>query len=133
MSLTTPAQRAAQRRIAGQIAELGFALPGSVVGRYTTCGTPSCHCRADPPALHGPYLTWTRKVAGRTVSRRLTADQLADYGPWFENARRLRALLAELQALSLGVIETDPRSSVDRRGRAAPEPGSPRPRKTPAT
>ena len=131
MSLTTPAERAAQRRIAGRIAELGFTLPGSVVGRYTTCGTPSCHCRADPPALHGPYLTWTRKVAGKTVSRRLTADQLADYGSWFEAARRLRALLAELQALSLGVIETDPRSSAGRRDKLKPEPA--RPRKTPVT
>jgi hypothetical protein len=131
VSLTTPAQRAAQRRIAGHIAALGFSLPGSVMGRYTTCGTPSCHCRADPPTLHGPYLTWTRKVAGRTVSRRLSADQLADYGSWFDNARRLRVLLAELQALSLGVIETDPRSSAGRRDKG--DSGPARPRKTPVT
>jgi len=131
LSLATPAQRAAQRRIAGQIAGLGFALPGSVVGRSTTCGTPGCHCHAEPPALHGPYLTWTRKVAGRTVSRALTAEQLADYGPWFENARRLRGLLAELQALSLGVIETDPRSPAGRRAPVAS--GAARPRKTPPT
>jgi hypothetical protein len=133
VSIPTEAQRTAQRRIARQIAELGFVLPGSVVRRSTTCGNPGCHCAADPPALHGPYLTWTRKVAGRTVSRRLTADQLADYGPWFANARRLRALVAELEGLSIGVLATDPRSSAGRRGGAAPEPGPARLRKTPAT
>jgi hypothetical protein len=36
-------------------------------------------------------------------------DQLADYGPWFDNHRRLRALIAELEALSLAIAEADPR------------------------
>ncbi len=133
MSLTTAAQRRTAQRLAGDIAQLGFVLPGSVVRRFTTCGNAGCHCRADPPLLHGPYLTWTRKVAGRTVSRRLTAEQLADYGSWFENARRLRALLAELEALSLAVVESDPRSSAGHPLKARPEPEAARPRKTPAT
>jgi hypothetical protein len=55
--------------------------------------------------MHGPYLTWTRKVAGKTVTRRLTSEQAERYGPWFQNSRRLRELISELEALSLEEIE----------------------------
>jgi hypothetical protein len=41
------------------------------------------------------------------VTRRLTADQLARYEQWFENAKRIRALVAELEELSLSVAERD--------------------------
>ena len=36
-------------------------------------------------------------------------DQLADYGPWFDNHKRLRELITELEALSLDIAEADPR------------------------
>jgi hypothetical protein len=36
-------------------------------------------------------------------------DQLADYGPWFDNHRRLRELVTELEELSLAITEADPR------------------------
>jgi hypothetical protein len=40
-----------------------------------------------------------------TVTRRLTPAQLAEYQPLFDNAKKLRALLAELQDLTLQIIE----------------------------
>jgi hypothetical protein len=43
------------------------------------------------------------------VTRRLTPDELAEYQPLFDNAKKLRALLAELQDLTLEVIEADNR------------------------
>jgi hypothetical protein len=46
---------------------------------------------------------------GRTSARILTDEQLADYGPWFDNHKRLRELIAELEALSLAIAEADPR------------------------
>ena len=111
----TPAQRAQAAAIAAAIAEIGFALPGTLTDRPMRCGHPSCRCHADPPALHGPYHQWTRKVAGKTVTRFLSDDQLADYGGWFDNQRRLRALLAELEELSLAIIEADSRWKNKRR------------------
>ena len=105
----TPAQQAQVRRIARELAALGFALPGTLADRMTRCGRANCRCHADPPRLHGPYHQWTRKKDGKTATRILTDDQLADYGPWFDNHRRLRALIAELEALSLGIAEADPR------------------------
>jgi hypothetical protein len=105
MPMATARQRVrAQRRrdqLTAEIAGLGWTLPGSVTERFTRCGNPTCRCRAEPPQLHGPYPTWTRKVGNKTVTRTLTPDEAERYRPWFDNARRLRELLTELEALSL--------------------------------
>jgi hypothetical protein len=98
-------QHPAQQRIARQLAEIGFVLPGSLVSRTTTCGKPGCRCQADPPQLHGPYLSWTRTVGGKTVTRQITPQQQRRYQAWFDNARRLRALVTELEDLSVQAIE----------------------------
>src|ERR1700691_5540045 len=107
----TPAQQARAQAIAAEIAAIapGFALPGTIADRKTRCGHPNCRCHADPPQLHGPYHQWTRKKNGRTSTRILSDDQLADYGPWFDNHKRLRELITELEELSLDIAETDPR------------------------
>jgi hypothetical protein len=105
----TPGQRARARRIARQLAQIGFALPGTLTERLTRCGKPNCRCHSDPPVLHGPYHQWTRKAGGKTVTRLLSDDQLADYQDWFDNQRRLRCLIAELEALSLAIADADPR------------------------
>lgn len=104
------AQRAKQRRIATALADIDFALPGSVEVRHTRCGKPNCAGKADPPQLHGPYIVWTRKVSARTVTKVLSEDQLRDYQPWLDNARKLRALVAQLQELTLEIVEADHRS-----------------------
>jgi hypothetical protein len=43
------------------------------------------------------------------LTRILTDDQYANYGPWFDNHRRLHELITELEALSLDIAEADPR------------------------
>lgn len=88
-----------------ELAEIGSVLPGSIVMRSTRCGNRRCRCRGEPPQLHGPYPTWTRKVANKTVTRTLNAEQLERYRSWFDNARKLRALLSELEALSLEEVD----------------------------
>lgn len=103
-----PADERARRRLHDELAQIDFALPGSVVERRMRCGKASCRCRADPPELHGPYLQWTRRGSdGTTVTRYLTREQLERYQSWFDNARRLRALVSELEGLSLRMIERD--------------------------
>lgn len=81
--------------------ETDYALPGTLARRFMRCGKTNCRCKAEPPVLHGPYWHWTRTVAGKTRSRTLTEEQAQRYQPWFDNARRLRALLAELEERSL--------------------------------
>jgi hypothetical protein len=89
--------------IAARLAEAGFALPGSLLERTMRCGKPSCACKADPPKLHGPYHQWTRKIENKTVTVNLTDDQHERYGAWFAEAQRLRALLSDLEQLSLRI------------------------------
>jgi len=107
-----PVARAAIERrratITAEIAALGLPLPGSLVGRTTRCGNPGCRCNADPPQLHGPYLSWTRKVENKTVTRTLTPDQADRLQPLLDNARRLRELATELETLALQTVENDP-------------------------
>ena len=104
---STAAQRAALAEITAEIAAAaGPALPGTLAVRAYACGKPGCRCRADPPRLHGPYAEWTRKIGGKTVTRRLTDAELAEYQPLFDNAKKLRALLAQLQSLTLEIINT---------------------------
>jgi hypothetical protein len=94
-----------QRQITQEIAALGPCLPGSLVERTTRCGSPRCRCHSDPTHLHGPYPSWIRKVGSRTVTRTLSQDQLERYRPLFDNTRRLRELISELEALSAQAVE----------------------------
>ena len=119
----SPAQRAARDRIAAQLAQAGFALPGTLTVRAYACGKPGCRCHADPPRLHGPYAEWTRKIGGKTITRRLTPRQLAEYQPLFDNAKKLRTLLSELQDLTLQIIETG--TTREPSTPAEPEPAAP--------
>jgi hypothetical protein len=97
----------AKRRqaILREIAGLGYCLPGSIVQRVSACGNPNCACHLDPARRHGPYRSWTRKANNRTVTRKLDDTQLERYEAWFENARRLRELVRELEQLSVQVAE----------------------------
>lgn len=98
---TTAAQQRELREILEQLNTLSFCLPGSIQQRHIRCQNPRCRCHSDPPQLHGPYLTWTRKVAGKTVTRNLTPQQAERYSRWFADNRRLRQLTSALQTLSL--------------------------------
>ena len=100
MTARQPPRRARVRQILreiAQIGEAGYALPGSVVIRSTACGKPVCRCKADPPELHGPYVSWIRSSDGKPITRKLTPEQEQLYRPWFDNARRLRELIGELE------------------------------------
>ena len=105
----TSSQHDRAARIAAELASLGLALPGTLIQRHVRCGKPGCRCHADPPVLHGPYWQWTRKTGGKTITRLVPDDQLEDYRQWLDNHRRLRALVAELEALTLAIADATPR------------------------
>ena len=103
-------QRARAAAIAAELSAVGLALPGTLIQRHVRCGNPRCACHADPPVLHGPYWQWTRKAAGKTITRLVPDEQLDDYRQWIDNDRRLRELVAELEALTLAIADASPRS-----------------------
>ena len=102
-----PGHQAEASQIAAEpaaIARTGMILPGTITQRRTRWGT-RCGCHADPPRLHGPYWQWTRKVAAKTVCRWLSPEQQHDYQAWIDNDRRLRDLLARLEALGAAALK----------------------------
>ncbi len=104
MAQPSPAQRRAQQRLARQLADIGFALPGTISVRQMRCGKQRCRCKADPPQLHGPYIQWTRTVHGKTVTKLLAPEQLDRYQPWIDNARKLRELVTDLETLTVQAV-----------------------------
>ncbi|MFZ1307943.1 MAG: DUF6788 family protein [Candidatus Microthrix parvicella] len=56
--------------------------------------------QADPPQRHGPYWQWTRKVAAKTVTVRLSPEEAVLYQEWIDNNRRLRRIVADMDKVS---------------------------------
>ena len=105
--MPTPLERYERtyRALAAELAGLGFISQGSVVVRYTTCGKAGCRCQGDPPRRHGPYYQWSRAVAGKTVSRRLTEREAELYRGWIANRRRLEEIVARMEQTSAAAGE----------------------------
>lgn len=94
------ALRARHRDLAAQITGIGFTATGTVLSTPNVCGTAGCACHADPAKRHGPYWQYTRKIRGKTVTRRLTPAQAALYATWIANSRALSDLLARMRQIS---------------------------------
>jgi hypothetical protein len=106
------------RTLQDQIRKLGFVAPGSVIERYTVCGTEGCRCHHDPATRHGPYFQYTRKLDGKTLTRRLDTEQADRYREWIANRRTLDELTDQMDRLSRQATElllTQP-SSAKRQG-----------------
>ena len=88
-----------------EVLRLDFVRPGSLVRRFMPCGNHSCRCMGQPPRLHGPYYQWSHKVAGKTVTLRLSAEQAALCRRWVSNHKKLRRVVRQMERLSLK--ETD--------------------------
>ena len=118
------------QRLAGDLTNIGFISSGSVVRRFMPCGKRGCRCQADPPQLHGPYWQWTRVVAGKTVTRRLTERQAQLYQEWIANRRRLTRTIDEMEKLSQQageILLRDQDSGSARRARIRSRPTDPSP------
>lgn len=86
-------------KVKTRLAEVGFICEGSLAELYTSCGNPNCRC-ANPDQRHGPYWQLTWKEAGKTVTRRLSAEDAALYREWITNRRHLESVLEQMRDLS---------------------------------
>ena len=87
------------------VAEIGLIRRGSLVRRFMPCGKPGCRCQAQPPQLHGPYLQWSRKVRGTTVTLRLGPEEARLLEEWIDNGRRLNRIVGEMERVSHRLTE----------------------------
>ncbi len=99
--LTRLRQHYAQLR--ADLAEIGYILQGSVTERRIPCGKVGCACTTDIEAWHGPYIQWSRRKGGRTVSTYLTQEQAALCREWIENNRTLQTIVGRMLKLSLRI------------------------------
>jgi len=78
-----------------QLRELGAFLPGSLSKQYNVCGNPTCRCK-DPkqPRRHGPYWQLSFTVNGRSSTRFIKSDELAEVRLRLRRFRRFKALNA---------------------------------------
>lgn len=89
-----------REKLRKRLSQVGFIKQGTVQRRFLSCGQPRCRCQTDSDARHGPYVYWTTKVRGKTVSRLLGPDAADLYQLWIANRRQLDIILADLRALS---------------------------------
>jgi hypothetical protein len=113
--------------VKARLAEVGFVCEGSLAELYTSCGNPNCRCR-NPDQRHGPYWQLTWKEAGKTVTRRLSAQDATLYREWIANRRQLEAVLEQMRDLSRQASEY----MLADKGRPFHGPQRPRARRRPA-
>jgi hypothetical protein len=87
------------------VADVGLVRRGSLTQVWGYCGNKNCRCAADPPRPHGPYVQWTRKVAGKTAAVRLRLGQEPLFEEWVRNSRRLDELVDEIHEVSMRITE----------------------------
>jgi hypothetical protein len=104
-SLLLERYQAHYHSLTAQLAEIGFIWGGSVQSQRLTCGTPGCACHRDPEARHGPYIYWTSKVAGRTVSRLLRSPEAELLSEWVQNRRQLDQVVRQMKKLSQRAVK----------------------------
>lgn len=106
---TTSSKRLRQlrARAAALASELSGCWPlhdGSVSVQYRRCGKANCACQRHENMRHGPYATWTTKVSGKTVAKRLTLEEAEVVGEWIDNRRRLDRTMRELVSISKAML-----------------------------
>jgi len=89
-----------------QLASVGDLRPGSLVARYRKCGKPYCRCASDGSRGHGPSWSLTHHVAGKTVTRIIPPDAVAQTQAQLAECQRLRRLTGELIEVSDALCQT---------------------------
>lgn len=92
--------RSQYRGLTARLAQIGFIWGGSVQTQWIRCGKPGCACAHDPGHRHGPYVYWTTKKEGRTVTRLLHSPEAEILAEWVRNRREVDRILREMKRLS---------------------------------
>lgn|SRR3990170_235033 len=88
-----------------KLAEVGDLRPGSLVERYRRCGKAGCHCAARRAEGHGPSWSLTREVGGKTVTRVIPAEAVAQTRQHVAEYQRFRSLVREVVETSEQLCE----------------------------
>lgn len=93
---------AAYRRLCQQLSRIGWIALGSILER-------------NLPRQGGPRYQWSRRVAGKTVTVALSAEQFAWLKAAIANQREVESLLSELHRMTLDYMWKNLPSTVRRK------------------
>ena len=91
---------AEHRKLKKLLLQVGPACDGSLSEVFQKCGKPSCRCHKGKRYRHGPYYLWTRKVDGKTVTRKVLAAEAGQCREWIANNHRLNEIIRRMRALT---------------------------------
>lgn len=77
---------------------------GSINTVFSKCGKKNCICNIDCTKKHGPYFILTRKVKGKTVSKRLKENQIQTCTTYIKNKKKLDQIIEQMIELSIDSI-----------------------------
>ncbi len=95
-----------KQRIAVRCRALGAcsaSIGGSLVRTRRRCGRPNCRCAQDADARHVSHVL-TRKVKRKTKVLYVPVGMVKEVEHWVRERRRVRRLLAEMDALAEQLI-----------------------------
>jgi hypothetical protein len=92
----------ARRRELGQG---GISIGGSLVRTLRKCGRENCRCAQDPEARHAAHVL-TTKVRRKTKVVYVPVDMVEEARLWVQERRRIRRLLAEMDALAERLVRS---------------------------
>ena len=92
-----------------EISRVGDMRKGSITETYRCCGKPTCACRANDHAGHGPYFAFTTKVSGKTRTVQLRAGSRLDkFQREVDTYKQFRALSNKLIEVNGSICEARP-------------------------
>jgi hypothetical protein len=92
-------------RVKSKLDSIELILNGSLTKQYKQCGKPNCRCSESKMFRHGPYLIWTRKVKGKTMTKTLNKNQATAVKKAMREMKQLNLIIERWKVLSLKEIE----------------------------
>lgn len=101
MNIRRQSLEARIEKIKQEISALGDLRPGALSQQYNVCGNPKCRCKGNPAMRHGPYHQLSYTWRGKSTTRFVKKEDLAQVKAQVRNYRRLRTLVDRWVALSM--------------------------------
>ena len=93
------------KKLKEQFIKIDFICIGSITSIYNICGKKNCICKTDKSKRHGPYNLWTRKINGKTVSKKISEKQVRVCRRFINNYKKLKDIIEKMKDISVKIVE----------------------------
>jgi len=94
-----------RKRVGERLTSVGDMRQGTVYERYSKCGKPGCRCAGEEKYLHGPKVTLTKTVEGKTVLRTIPKEAVDVTKAQIGKFQEFRRLSQEFLAVNEEICE----------------------------